>query len=214
LSAPAQAPARALRWVALGDSFTAGTAAGETTWAELVLASTPASAGLQLRCLARMGATVAEVRAKQLGAAIAGQPHVVTAICGGNDVIGTVRPSLGAVADELDGLFSSLREALPPAALLTATYPPTAPAAWRPRTRRRIEAGLVELNEIVRASAARHRFVCVELADHPGRGSRRNYADDGMHPSAAGHEAAAAVLGPAITQVPMEERPACGGRRA
>ena len=57
---------------------------------------------------------------------------------------------------------------------------------------------MADLNEIVRASAAAHRIECVELAEHPGRIHGGNYADDGIHPSASGHEEAARTLGPAL----------------
>ena len=46
----------------------------------------------------------------------------------------------------------------------------------------------------MRRSSARHGAVCLELAGHPGRGERANYAADGFHPSAAGHRNAAAVF--------------------
>ena len=191
----------AVRWAALGDSFTAGIRPGELTWSRLVVELVSPTRPVELANYARAGATVAELEREQLEAAIATRPDIVTLICGGNDVIGTVRPSLEGFGAGLDRVWASLRGALPDAAILTATYPAIAPGALRPRTRRRIESGLVELNATIRAVASRNEGLCIELADHPGEGDRSNYAADGIHPSAAGHRAAAAVLGPAIEQL-------------
>ncbi len=188
---------RTLQWTALGDSFTAGIATGERTWPELIASS--AGHRLRLDNLARAGATVAEVRREQLPAAIAAAPDVLTVICGGNDVIASVRPELERVAEELDELLGALRAALPRTAMVTATYPPIGPAAGvRPRTRERIERGLAGVNEAVRAAAATHGLDCVELAGHPGSSRSGNYADDGIHPSPLGHREAARTLAPAI----------------
>ena len=203
-TAPFEAPrpaAGVIRWTALGDSFTAGTSADEVTWPRLVLAAEPAGRRLALDNRARVGATVAELIETQLPAALAGRSNLVTVICGGNDVIGSVRPSLQRLDAELDQIWDALRNGLPGAALLTATYPAIAPAALRPRTRERIERGLGELNSIIRAAAERAGIGCVELAGHPGQGDRGNYAEDGIHPSPAGHRQAAAVLGLRIAEL-------------
>ena len=131
---PAATPS-AIHWVALGDSFTAGTSADEPIWPRFVLERPIATSRLRLDNLARAGATVAEVRREQLPPAIAAEPALVTAICGGNDVIGSVRPSFDAVGAELDALWRTLRAELPHAELLTCTYPAIGPAALRPQGR-------------------------------------------------------------------------------
>jgi lysophospholipase L1-like esterase len=187
-----------IRWAAIGDSFTAGVSPGERTWFTEVGARLAAERPVQLLNLARVGARTDAVEREQLPAALETDPNLLTLICGGNDVIGNVRPPLDEIAAGLERVFESARAALPDAALLTATYPAIGTGALRPRTRRRIAAGLDALNTSIRALAERHRITCVELADHPGRGERANYAADGIHPSASGHRAAAEVLGAAI----------------
>lgn len=186
------------RWAALGDSFTAGTAADELTWARMIASDLAPAYPLALESFAHMGATIADLEREQLPLAVASDPHLVTLICGGNDVIRRVRPSIGSLERDLDRIWMTLRMRLPDAQRVTATYPAVAPDALRERTRRRIVAGMGELNAVIRAAAARHGVRCIELAHHPGRVERTNYAADGIHPSPVGHRAAAAVIGPVL----------------
>ncbi len=189
---------RPLAWVALGDSFTAGLSADERTWPELIERS--AGERLRLHNLARAGATVAEVRAEQLPAAIAAGPDLVTVICGGNDVIRSVRPSLEPLAAELGELLGA------PARGAAAGRDPDRDL---PADRRRVRAAAADpgadrarhgrpQRDRPRERRRAHGIECVELAEHPGRIHGGNYADDGIHPSASGHEEAARTLGPAL----------------
>lgn len=82
--------------------------------------------------------------------------------------------------------------------MLTGTYPAQSPSSLGRRSRVRVERGLKELNEGVRGLATRHGVVCVELDGHPGEGDPANFAEDGWHPSAAGHAEAAATIVPAL----------------
>jgi len=189
------------RWVALGDSFTAGIDAGETTWAMLAREQASTAAPTALLNLAEAGARIADIERDQVPLAIGTGPDIVSLICGGNDVIGTVRPRPDILAVDLDRILGTLARALPRTRLLTATYPPIFAGALRPRTRARIESGIDALNELIREAAAVHGFTCVELAGHPGGVDASNYAADGVHPSDAGHRAAAAVLGPAVADL-------------
>jgi lysophospholipase L1-like esterase len=199
------APSRERRWVALGDSFTAGISEGETTWAMLAREHASTVVPTALLNLAAAGATVADIERDQLPIAVGTAPDLVTLICGGNDVIGTVRPRPDVLAVDLERIFATVAEELPRARRLTATYPPIFAGALRPRTRARIEMGIEALNDLIREAANRHGFACAELAAHPGRVDAANYAADGVHPSAAGHRAAAAVLGPAVTELIADE---------
>jgi len=197
---------RQVRWAALGDSFTAGTDRGERTWATLVQDRLGITTPTTLINLAEVGARIDRIEAQQLPVAVSNRPDLVTVICGGNDVINTVRPMPAALALDIDYIFERVASALPDAGLLTATYPPIAPDALRPRTRRRIEDGMAALNVAIRDAATRHGIACVELAAHPGHSDASKYADDGIHPSGAGHRAAADVLEPAIRQL-LERAP-------
>lgn len=193
------AGAATLRWVACGDSFTAGLEPGES-WTDPVAAGL-GGAPVELTNVAAVGATAAEVERSQVPRAIAAKPDLVTLVCGGNDVIGSVRPPIAELAGAIERCFATLAATLPRATRMTATYPPIAADALRPRTRRRIATGTAALNDLIRAAARRHGFACVELHDHPGRTDRGNYASDGIHPSPAGRRIAAAVLGAAIGEL-------------
>ena len=75
-------------YVALGDSFTAGTgsAPGEG-WADRVAAALAGGPGdFAYENLAEHGATSADVRA-QLGRALQLEPDLVTVVCGTNDLL-------------------------------------------------------------------------------------------------------------------------------
>jgi lysophospholipase L1-like esterase len=175
-------------FVAIGDSFTAGIEPGETPFPDIVAERLP---GWRYANLAVAGARAAEVRAGQLEPALALRPRLVSVICGANDVVRTTRPDVDQFAAHFDEILHRLRSALPEAGIVTSTYPVAEFVRLRARTRARIAAGLEEVNARVRSSSARHGAVCLELAGHPGRGERVNYAADGFHPSAQGHRYAA-----------------------
>ena len=176
-------------FVALGDSFTAGTgcAPGES-WADRI------AAGLErredafaYRNLAVDGATSAEVR-KQVGPALRLEPDLVSVICGANDLLFGPRLDVLEYSRNLSGIFTSLRQTLPTARIVTAT----APERWEflpvgPRTRRRLEDGLERRNRVTRDLAASHGVALLDVATHPGLGRAENFAADGLHPSSLGH---------------------------
>jgi phosphatidylinositol alpha 1,6-mannosyltransferase len=180
-------------YAALGDSFTAGrgSTAGER-WADQIAAGLRAvNAELRYANLAADGATSADVFG-QLPRAIARKPDLVTVICGANDVLLSTRPDVASYEERFSAILKRLRQALPEAAILTAT----APEVWhfmdlRPRTKARLIAALFDLNAITQTVAARHRVPCLLVAGHPGLRDRDNFCDDGLHPSALGHERAA-----------------------
>ena len=95
-------------YVALGDSFTAGTgcAPGES-WADLFAEAIAGDDGLIYENLAEHGATSADVRG-QVSRAIELGPDLVTVVCGTNDLLlrtGDVDDysrNLGAILRELD----------------------------------------------------------------------------------------------------------------
>lgn len=180
-------------YVALGDSFTAGREAVEgERWADRLARSLRgANPRLSYRNLAVDGADSAAVL-EQVEAAVELRPDLVTVICGANDVLLTPRPDVGGYEERFSEILRRIREAVPEAAVLTAT----APESWhfmelRPRTRTRLVQALSELNDTTRRVAARHRVLCLEVERHPGLTDRANFSADGLHPSALGHERAA-----------------------
>jgi len=200
IAAPPPAGPATLSWAACGDSFTAGTEPGRG-WADLVASELAIAGPIELHNLAVAGAALAEIESEQLPRAIAAAPDLLTLIGGGNDVIATVRPRTDSIAADLERILGRVVTELPATAVMTATYPPISADALRPRTRRRIRSGMEALNEAIRTAADRLEITCIELHEHPGRADRSNYAADGIHPSPAGREAAAAVLGPVVGQL-------------
>jgi lysophospholipase L1-like esterase len=183
------------RYVALGDSFTAGApgAPPEGRWPdELAAALRAVNPQLEYHNLGEAGVTTAEVAGAQLAPCLSLQPDLVTVVCGANDVLLSVRPDIEAHAVALDFIFGRIRERLPDAALMTATTPQLANHLdLRPRSRQRVEEGVNALNAATREVATRHEVVCLEFADHPGARERANFGADGFHPSATGIRRAA-----------------------
>ncbi len=190
---PLEPPRGVSCYVALGDSFTAGTGSPEGLgWSHRI------AEGLRrrnttfvYRNLAQDGATSADV-VDQLGRAIQLEPDLVTVICGANDVLRSTRPEPALYARRLGEIFERLHEAGPRMIVVTAT----SPERWDfvrlgPRTRARVEAGMREINDVTREVARAHCVPCLDVADHPGLRDRDNFATDGLHPSIRGHARAA-----------------------
>lgn len=181
-------------YVALGDSFTAGTGCepGEC-WADRLAQRLAADRpDFVYRNLAVEGARSDQVL-EQVPAALALEPELVTVVCGANDVLFSVRPDAGAYARRLAAVFTVLRAGLSEVLIATAT----APDSWSflefgERTRERLERGIVAFNDATRAVAAEHGVLCLDVAGHPGLNRPENFVADGLHPSVRGHDQAAA----------------------
>jgi phosphatidylinositol alpha 1,6-mannosyltransferase len=190
------------RYVALGDSFSAGAAGSDApSFADLLadlLREANPRAGYHN--LAVAGSCTGDVAAGQLLPAIALGPDVVTVVCGANDALLSVRPDVGAHAAGLERILATLRLALPGARLATATTPdPARFIGLRPRSAARVSAAIEAVNHATRTAARRYRVPLLDFAAHPEAGVRGNYDRDGYHPApAASHRAAeafAALLG-------------------
>ncbi len=180
-------------YVALGDSFTAGTGSEPgLCWADrLAVALRARNPGLAYRNLATDGATSAEVLS-QLDEAVELEPDLVTVVCGANDVLRSTRPDALAYAKRLTTVLHRLRAAVPGMIVMTAT----SPDCWEfvrlgPRTRERIETGMRRFNRVTQRVAKAHQIPCLDVAGHPGLRDRGNFAGDGLHPSPRGHAHAA-----------------------
>lgn len=189
-------------YVALGDSFTAGSGCPpEERWADRFAAALRRrDSGLAYRNLAEHGATSERVLA-QVGPAVQMEPDLVTVICGANDVLFSVRPDVDGYARRLGAIFDRLRAALPGVAILTAT----APEGWSflelgPRTETRVRNGIQRLNQATRSLAVRHDVPCLDVVGHPGLDDESNFAADGLHPSADGHRQAALEIAEACRE--------------
>ena len=180
-------------YVAVGDSFTAGSGCGPgVAWPErLTGALRGSSPGLELVNLAVHGATSAAV-AGQVERAVDLGPDLVTLVCGANDIIGSTRPDSAAYARRLGEMIDTLHGRCPGVRVVTAT----APERWNfldlgPRTRARVEGAAAAFNSATRAVAAIHGAECLDVAGHAGLGLAENFAADGLHPSPLGHARAA-----------------------
>lgn len=199
------------RYVAVGDSFTAGVPGdpeGAGRWpdelADALLARHP---GLEYVNLGVAGATSAEVAAGQLERAATLEPDLVTVLCGVNDVLLSVRPDIDGYRDAFTAVLARLRAGTPDAHLLTATCADFSPwLPMGPRSRRRVAEGLAALNDVTQAEAARHGALCLDFAGYPSAGDRENYAGDGVHPSRAGNRRAAAAFAEAVAELEDHDR--------
>jgi lysophospholipase L1-like esterase len=190
---PLELPRGVSCYVALGDSFTAGTGSPEGLgWSHRIAESLRRrNTAFVYRNLAEDGATSSDVL-DQLGYALQLEPDLVTVICGANDVLRSTRPEPALYARRLSEIFERLHEAGPRMIVVTAT----SPERWDfvrlgPRTRARVEAGMREINDVTREVARAHCVPCLDVADHSGLRDRDNFATDGLHPSVRGHARAA-----------------------
>jgi lysophospholipase L1-like esterase len=193
---------RLRRFAAIGDSLSAG-AEGDpgVPWPELA-AHALALEGekLAFRNFAVAGATSTDVAIWQLQHAVEFRPDLLSVICGANDVLLSVRPDPELFTAVFDGIVDSLRRRLPETSIVTATYPQIGSLLpLRERTGARITSGIEAINGAIREVAARRDLICLEWEGHPGVEDPGNFADDRFHPSAEGHERAAAAFVEGLT---------------
>jgi lysophospholipase L1-like esterase len=185
----------ALRYVALGDSYTIGTsvAAGER-WPDQLVArlaeSPPAAGALELVAnLAVNGYTAGTVVRRQLPLLDDDAPiGFATLLVGVNDVVQGV-PEATYRAD-VETILAALLERLPPGRILCIETPdytatPQGAAFGDPDTQR---AGIVRVNAILRerCEAAHVRFIDGIFAISGDAATDRTLvASDGLHPSGA-----------------------------
>lgn len=183
-------PRKISRYVAMGDSFTAGTGEEDgPIWCELVARRLrEANADLRFRNLAVNGATSADV-AEQVTKALTFEPDLVTVICGMNDVLKSVRLDPEGFAMRLAATFDRLQAELPEAAILSATAPGNMAfnRPLRPRTKAHVINGVETLNRTIVMLAGERRIPTMRWAEHPGLRDPENFGPDGLHPSGRGH---------------------------
>ncbi len=104
----------------------------------------------------------------------------------------TTRPDPTAYAHRLDRILRTLQEANPVVRIVTAT----SPERWEflglgPRTGARISRGIAAINRATRSAAAANGVACLDVVGHPGLSEPENFSADGLHPSPLGHRRAA-----------------------
>ncbi len=187
IAATSRSEAGVRRYVALGDSFSAGIGEpGEVPWPEAVTRAM--GAGTALHNLAEAGATSGHVAQHQLPRALELSPDLVSVVCGANDVLLSVRPAIEDCARNIELVLGRLARLRPAPLIVCATYPEAGRFVdLRPRTRRRVSRGLDAVNDAMRAAAGRHGAVCLEWEGRDREAGRTHYAADGLHPSPLGH---------------------------
>ncbi|MEV7277905.1 SGNH/GDSL hydrolase family protein [Streptomyces sp. NPDC093111] len=193
-----QAGPRYLRYVALGDSQTEGVGDGDDVrglrgWADrlagLVARDSP---DLHYANLAVRGRLAGQVRAEQLGPALALRPDLASVVAGVNDLL---RPRFDAdeVAGQLESMFAALTAQ--GARVVTLTFPDLTrliPAA------RPVAPRIAAMNARIREVARPHGVLVVETGHHPVVTDPRLWSTDRLHASPLGHDRIAAAVAEAL----------------
>jgi lysophospholipase L1-like esterase len=196
------------RYVALGDSQTEGV--GDEPhpdgmprgWADRFaerLASVEPH--LLYANLAVRGKRIAEVHAEQLEPALVLRPDLVSVMAGVNDLI-RPRFDLDKALSHMDTMVRQLRSQ--DVAVLTATFPD--PSSVAPIARL-IRGRVAAFNAGVRAVAATHAAMLVDLAQSsPGTDSRL-WCEDRLHLNPEGHRRLALVIAESVIGPTAQEEP-------
>ncbi|THA76939.1 SGNH/GDSL hydrolase family protein [Streptomyces sp. A0642] len=187
-----------LRYVALGDSQTEGVGDGDDViglrgWADRLAEHLAAvNPGLQYANLAVRGRVAGQVRAEQLGPALALRPDLATVVAGVNDLL-RPRVDVVEVAGQLEEMFAALTAA--GAQVATLTIPDVGKIAPLARP---LRSRVSQLNTLIRAAAARHGVAVAEIAQHAVATDPRLWSVDRLHASSLGHARIAAAVAQAI----------------
>ncbi|MGI8759066.1 MAG: SGNH/GDSL hydrolase family protein [Acidimicrobiales bacterium] len=183
-----QAPGAALDVVWLGDSTAAGVGASSVADALPTVVARAAERPVELRVLARSGATVADVVKHQVPALAGEDPDVVFVSVGANDVTHLISRS------GFERRYRQLVEGLPAGSKVVLLGVPDMGAIPRLAQPLRAIAGFRgrQLDEVVRAVAHDTGSAYVDIAGETGPPLRadpgRYFAADEYHPSDAGYQ--------------------------
>jgi lysophospholipase L1-like esterase len=207
---PAAADRRALRYVALGDSYTIGTAtrAAAERWPDrlVAVAGLPVSLALVAN-LAVNGFTSADVIREELPALEALRPDVLSLLIGVNDVVQgvlveTYRSNVTTILDDLVRRVGTDR-------VLTVSTPdytvtPQGASYGEPATQ---AAGIRRNNAVLREAAAGRGIAFVDIHDLSLRAAsdRTLVAEDGLHPSGAQYALWVDRIAPVVAELLRRE---------
>jgi lysophospholipase L1-like esterase len=183
-----------LRFVALGDSATFGFGDADRFgvwrgWARLLVGAIAQDHAVSFCNLAVTGATIADVRRDQLGAAVDHRAQVASLVVGLND---TMRAAWSPVELREDLLHCAQRLSEQGALLLTVRFHDHARVLHLPGPLgRRLRARIDVLNGIYDEIHEQYGGLRVDLAAHPGVYDRQFWSIDRLHPSELGHRALA-----------------------
>ena len=191
-------PVRFARYVALGDSSTEGIddpdgAGGYRGWSQRLAGRIHATQGsLHYANLAVRGLTTAQVRERQLAAALALRPDLATVFCGTNDVT-AVRFDAARVAADIEHMQRAL--AAGGATVLSFTLPDLTPLMPLARL---IAPRIAALNHALVAASRLTGSIVVDFAAYPVATDYRLWSEDRIHANSAGHARIAAALAQAL----------------
>lgn len=210
-------PAPAIRYLALGDSFTIGTGSSPAQAFPARLAARWEGAGRRvvLRNLAVNGYTTQDLIEDELPAVRAFAPSFVTLAIGANDLVRGGTPA--RYRAQLRRIFALLQADGVPASRVVVLPQPDwsqSPVAAAFGTRAELAARIRVFNEVIREEtlAVGARFVDLFplMERQAGAGL---IAPDGLHPSAAAHDEWAAALARALDGI-LEQAPRAAPRRS
>ncbi|MFA6959169.1 MAG: SGNH/GDSL hydrolase family protein [Opitutaceae bacterium] len=192
-------PDRFARYIALGDSSTEGIddpdgAGGYRGWSQRLAERINASqgGGLHYANLAVRGLTTAQIRARQLDAALAMRPDLATVFCGTNDVT-ALRFNAREVATDIEHMQRALRDS--GATVLSFTLPDLTPLIPLARL---IAPRIAALNRALAKASLNTGSILVDFAAHPVATDRRLWSEDRIHANASGHARIAEALAQAL----------------
>jgi lysophospholipase L1-like esterase len=193
------------RYVAIGDSTTEGLedpspdGSGHLGFADrLAIRLAREQPDLQYANLAVRGRKLRQIRDEQLEPALALAPDLVTVVGGLNDIL-RPRMDLQIVIEDFGAMVAEFREI--DATVLGMTFPD--PSRIMPAARL-VRARVIAFNEAMRAIAAQHQMLLVDL-EELGVVDRRLWSADRLHANTAGHRRIAAAMTQALGLEPDED---------
>lgn len=201
-------------FVALGDSFTEGLNdpgpdGGFAGWADRVAeVLAQRQPGFRYANLAIRGLGLGAVVDTQVPAAVDMAPDLVSLAAGGNDVL-RPRSDIGALGRRFDDAVAELTAS----GATVIVFAGFAPGPGLP-FRSAIAARAAEYNEAIRAAAARHSAVLVDLWAMPELSDPRMWSVDRLHLSPRGHEHVCGGVLTALGVAPPFPWPDLSGRAA
>ena len=201
--APSAAPSTAIRYLALGDSFTAGTGSGPDDAFPVRLVGRLKARGISvtLENLGVNGYTTDDLVARRASASRHSAPTLVTLAIGANDLVRG--SSLDHCHVQVRGILAAIVGAGVPAGRVFVLPQPDwsrSPVAADFGERRVLQAKIEAFNDALRAEAAAVGARWVDLVPTLKREAEAGMvAQDGLHPSAKAYdEWAEALVGGAV----------------
>jgi lysophospholipase L1-like esterase len=161
--------------------------------------------------LAERGLLIAEVRERQLEAALSLRPGLVSVIAGGNDILKGLWDVQNYEA-QLEAMLAAFTARQ--VQVITATwFNPTLHRSLPAEQRSRLVSQLQEGNEVTRRLSQQYGTLLVEFWEQSIGGQARFWSQDGKHPNALGYREIAAQLLAALEQRSelLASRPRVGG---